>query len=464
MKDEWYVRIGTEVRGPLSRSQVLSLLAQGLVTGEDSIGRNPGGPWVPLAKVLRPQPPVSGGPTQRGSPSPSEWQSLPAGEARARAKDTPAHRLSEGVPGGAPLHESILGAFPEVAVGSSAVRARADASRRSGASAQLSAAEIRRQRRSARRKKVLTLLVILFGVSLGGGASVWTFHSLRARWAELTLAKQRLADRRYSPPAQEFVVVDEDTDRLLTRIGGMLGESGDGVGGARPSQTKWLNAATEMATPGNAVVRIARVELGYARVVTTTGRRGRLRDPCVIVTLDISCGEKAKEFSYPGVSHFVALSSRPILQDDKGRALAPKISTRFRLEGQADAVVLRPGQSISDVLAFECPREDFRSLRLTLPGELFGVTQGVGFIISREMISDLRAAEPRPDLAVRPGVTDSVELDSEAGPSTAIDAPGRAPQPGSGLPTAKTAVEHQNADHDPEKDENRIPIPGVHFD
>lgn len=439
MKDEFYVRIGSEIRGPLTRAQVVGLLTQGLLSAEDAIGRSPTGPWTQVGNLLGLRPDGGAAESKPEAARPGETVQTPfAPQRSAEGAAGGRGQTPQGVPRSDSTRVSAGLHSPVVSPIVSPPRPRQRAASKTSAEAEvLSAAEIRRLKREARRRQVAVLGAALVGVAVGGAVIVWGVHSIRAWMNAQATPKSRAVVVWDTAKIQQGKATEESVDEMLARLAGAIKAPEGQATGRAAARLRWVNA-TEEAELGPVVIRVTKAEIGHARVVGPGGKIGRFRDPCVVLTLEITCPEGASEFSYPGLQS--VREAAPILQDEKGRVLSAKRVVGVRFEGEAEPAVLRPGQTVSDVLVFDAPGDDFRSLRLSVPGEIFGVQGGVGFIIPREMIADARGVSASQIGRAR----------LEAG-----DSAGEA---------ARQAATPSAVPADEGEESNRIPIPGIHVD
>ncbi|MCS7239107.1 MAG: hypothetical protein NZ899_12685 [Thermoguttaceae bacterium] len=445
MSDQWYVRIGTEIRGPLTRAQVLGLLTQGLLSPEDALSRSPSGPWTLVKNVL----PGAGAPA---GDSPSAPTSPPAERTPLRPQ-SPQPPVAAPVPppdSPPPPVPPQAGLTPTATATSFSKARHPVTSTPSGE--HLSPAEIRREKRAKQFALVGVLCALLLGSLVSGAILVFAVYKIRSWLA--TSAQQPKEQRRSAqtgalqvPP----VKAEQDLDELLAGVGSLLAEQPTGPTDQGQSTPRWLNASTETAQLGPFTIRVLKAEIGFGRLISPAGRAVRFRDPCLLVTLQYTVDTPGKQAAFRGWTQTARSGSLPILQDHAGRQLPLKRYGGFRLEGQAEPAELSPGESLTDVLAFEAPAGTVRSLRLVIPGEPFGAKGQVGFILPADMVADARPAGGTPQRLSTLRTSDrSTEDSPEDRDSAGRAAPVAAAKPGDSAAPVPS-----------DQPDERIPIPGL---
>lgn len=435
MSDQWYVRIGTEIRGPLSRAQVLALLTQGLLSPEDGLASSPQGPWTAVKKLLTPPGAVetAGRASVAPTASPAPAQELPAVGPSA----APGPRRSPAPPSSPPG-----GALP--AAHPAGPPRTSSAAPTATATGHPSAAELRLEKRRQRRLQAAVLLALFLGTLVAGTVVVLVVYQVR-RWLAAGQAQAQTA--RKSPVSASTPTVvptagAEDMDQLLSSVGTLLADRPGEPSPGPAASPRWYNASTEAAQLGPFTIRVLKAEIAFARLISSTGRRVRFRDPCLLVTLEYAADESAKSAQFGGWAEAGRSGNVPTLLDQSGRALSLKRQPGFQLEGQAPPSTVAPGERLTDVLAFEAPSGPMRSLRLVLPGQPFGAKEPIGFLLPAEMIVDARPTPgAAPTAAERSERPDSLPPQAQPQTGRQISSAGAAPLP---------AVEDE-----------RIPIPGL---
>jgi hypothetical protein len=449
MPESWFVRIGTEIRGPLTPAQVRALAEQGLLSPEDGISRNAFGPWIRAGRVpgLFAPPSQVGGRLMVAGGTFLEDTSA-EGLATESAAEVPP--IIAGMPRASPASGSLWGKEKGK---SKAPRAE----RHLGKELQeeLSPSELRESRRRQQIRLVKILSLTFLGVVAGGVALVVGVYTVRGMLAAGEAEQARRARQRGHVVPAPAIPVPENLEEVLTAVSASLA-AGPAVtaaerrAGAPSVPIRWLNAATETASLGPLQVRISRVERGYARLVAEDGRIGRTRNPLLLIYVDLTLPEGCSPREVKGWASVELGAVHPILEDDTGKKWGQKVFGRLRFEGQLEKTTLEPGQTVQDLLVFDPPESQVRMLRLMLPATVVGAEGVIGFSIPGSMIAD---AEPGPEPSRRLRGLPPPNFSGEAGEVAADGAPKRVP--GKQAETIRAEEMDQ---------EDRIPIPGLQSD
>ena len=459
MANQWFVKIGSEVRGPLTGSQLRALVAQGLLSPSDALSSSPHGPWRRAGDVPALFP--SGKPYTEHK-MPGSFESASPAEPSPPASSRPQRAVS-GAPPGLMASKGAAPAPPENEV--SPVQGVVpqpnleSAGQRTTTGPQVpKPAELRLQKRKEQIRVVTLLAAVFCGVVVMGSALVLGASYLRAMIA----AKKAEESRRLrSRPVTEAVKVQipQDLDSVIAEVESGLSASAAatpvGTGGKLSALAdRWFNAATERATVGQVTLRIAKVEIGWPRLVSPTGRRARPRNPCLMVYLEISLPEGSGELEFSGWTKDDQPGIRPQLRDANNRPLAAKGFPGFEIEGQVQSILLRPGESVTDLLVFSPPEQLAGFYELTLPADPLGGHGLIRFRIPSTMIEETPS---QPDLAGR--LREEMEATEPQTPSEGLTAHPEKPTAHLAEPSGEISSEEKSR---PEEDSDRIPIPGLH--
>jgi hypothetical protein len=454
MVKEWFVKIGGEIRGPLTAAQVRALATQGLLTPGDGLSSSPHGPWkrageVPglfpsaTSKTGNALAPVDQIPSSEDTPSAGGIVPSFSPPGTSAVSDTPSGAgISQQKTAKPPDQGTIHRPPPTSATFQKTSEYRGP-----------KPAELQLKKRKERLRIVIRLAGAFCGVVVFGTALVVGVSHLR----ESLAARKREEGRRVSarPVATTPEIrVPSDLDSVIAEVGSAL--AGSAGGNLNRTQAnivtiadRWFHAATETAPIGGASIRIAKVEMGWPRLLTPAGRAARPRDPCLLIYVEISVGEGSREVEFPGWTQLDQPGSGPQLRDANNRWLAMKKFPGFEIEGTLPPTVIRPGQSVTDVLVFSRPEQISGFYELTLPAPAVGGHGVVRFRIPSTMIQETSGP---PTLAGR--VEKEKELEAApAGESRAEVPADRGVRPGEGSPSKEPVLE---------EDSDRLPIPGVH--
>lgn len=157
-----------------------------------------------------------------------------------------------------------------------------------------------------------------------------------------------------------------------------------GKGGTQADAAEWVDASSRAAMQGDVRVRIVSVGVGPVRL--TDGRGARLtRENYVHVVVRVYNAGTERVLSYRTWN-----DGAPNLrnQNDKPLALA-RFDAGSEIAGRTRGGDLRPGRNLTDLLLFEVPATELRSLRLELPADHAGGRGVLRFTIPRTMIAGL---------------------------------------------------------------------------
>ncbi len=459
MANQWFVKIGSEVRGPLTGSQLRALVAQGLLSPSDGLSSSPHGPWRRAGDVPALFP--SGKPHTEHQ-MPGSFESTSPAEPSPPASGRPQHAVSGAPPGfmatkgAAPIPPEnqvppVLGAVLQPNLESAGQR-------RTAGPQVPKPAELRLQRRKEKIRVVTLLAAVFCGVVLMGSALVLGASYLRAMIAAKKAEESRRLRNRPTMEALE-VHIPQDLDSVIAEVGNTLsGSTAPASGGTgrklAPVADRWFNAATDKATVGQVTLRIAKVEIGWPQLVSPSGRRARPRNPHLMVYLEISLPEGSAELEFSGWTKDDQPGIRPQLRDADNRPIAAMRFPGFEIEGQVNSVLLRPGESVTDLLVFSRPEQPAGFYELTLPAEPLGGHGLIRFRMSSKMIEEAASQS-----TLAGGLRGEIDTKESQKPSEKPTAHPEKPVADPALSSEKISSAEESP---PEEESDRIPIPGLH--
>jgi len=459
MANEWFVKIGGEVRGPLTGSQVRALVAQGLLSPSDGLSSSPHGPWRRAGDV--PGLFASAKPHTEHQ-MPGSLENGPPAEPSSPASNRQPAAVGGGAPGLTPPNgvASIPPAttMPPVQGVQHQPNLESAVHRTKTGPRVPKPAELRLQKRKELIRVVRLLAAVFCAVVVLGSALVLGASYLRAMIAAKKAAEIRRLQTR---PAAEVVEVQipQDLDSVIAEVGSALSGSVAGtVGGTGrklpPVTDRWFNAATERATVGQVTLRIAKVKIGWPRLVSPTGKGARPRDPCLLVYLEMALPEGSAELEFSGWTTDDQPGIRPQLRDANNRPVAAMKFPGLEIEGQLKSILLRPGESVTDLLVFRPPEQLAGFYELTLPAEPLGGHGLIRFRIPSTMIEE---ASSQPTLAG--GLRREIDTKESQKPS---EKPIAHPEKPAAHPPEPSGEISSAEESSPEEESDRIPIPGLH--
>jgi hypothetical protein len=128
--------------------------------------------------------------------------------------------------------------------------------------------------------------------------------------------------------------------------------------------------AGQIATAGDLRVWIDSAKIGPIEVWDSlAGKMQKTKESFLVVKIVVQNTSKSRPIDYPGWAASYRRSPNATIQDELNRACKP---ARFlsRVAGQVEYEIIKPEQSVTDVLVFEPPQEGASSLYLELPGIL----------------------------------------------------------------------------------------------
>jgi hypothetical protein len=155
----------------------------------------------------------------------------------------------------------------------------------------------------------------------------------------------------------------------------------------RREAADWVDASQEAATHGDVRVRVTSVTLGRVALEGGNEAAQKSAEHNLVIRLAIENTSAATDITYNGWGGKAGFD--PDAATLKGPPVFnyPAVSFTQKVKGQVSSPrIIKPGQSLTDVLVFQAPMNNPDELRLELPASAFGGIGRIKFRISAAMI------------------------------------------------------------------------------
>jgi hypothetical protein len=467
MASQWYCQVGNEQYGPFPASELKRLCQENRLLPDNLVRQGEDGRWIMASQVpglfAAPAPQIAHAAPPPPRVSPAGQPASPAVRAvaasPAAAKPPPPRGAPAPVPVGVPVAPPVGGTAPPAPIMISPV----SVTPRSTPSHSAEGEEQSPGKRKDNTALYVTVglvacLLLLGGVGAAVGLGFFSFTSDVKGQKEQVVKNgaESPAEGEGSDPESVPIPAEEPADSKSEASEALATKSAanaraapkpDELGKPTPLQEKSIRDVSSN-RGWRDISKIKAVGSGNLRVeVSAAWLEGE--NVCVEVALSNPKG--------PGVLNYKSWNGAGKKPEDTAAVLLDSEDRVCRLVSREQAphagrkvtAELAPGESTTDVLVFEEPKDAYDHLRLALPYAAIGRTGALGFQIPRDMVAlSKNAVVKTPAAAVRtnlPKVVDNVggstDKDIVIEPEPSKTAPAKPPADPDAPPNIKVLVE-----------------------
>jgi hypothetical protein len=369
MAADCYFQFQGKVVGPVSAAELQRLAAQGAIDGQTLVRRGADGPWIPARRVkgLIPIRPASAAP---------EMWSQDSGCL------TPNPSPTRGEGGGVPAP--------------------------TGATSLSSATGPITNRTYAGKESTETTSKSHLGRNLGVAALVFGIAVVALGWGVV-----RPAFRQWKSQQEQLRQLQEHLAALKAAEQPAVPQPRTKPSAAEPAQPQWVDASKGSARQKTVEVGVASVVVGKVRVDSLLAQQPLSMQTCLQITVRIRNHSKSQKLEYStwnGVNALAAgvnslLGGASVAADTEAARLTDNFGNHYKLvyfglgtevSGQHLAESIYPGKSLTDLLLFEIPVDNFQYLELELPASKIGGKGMLRLRIPRSMVKGMSFAPRAP--------------------------------------------------------------------